>query len=74
MEYHKDFCSSSINVGDTDLHHVSNDQVRAGGHTEGVAVNDLRCDPATVDERLDRPPGLHTEQTEDRQRLSFIDE
>ena len=39
-----------------------------------MAINDLRCDPATVDERLDRPPSLHTEQTEDCQGLSFIGE
>ena len=45
----------------TDLHHVSNNQVWTGSHTEGVAVNDLCRHPAAVDEGLDGSPAFNTE-------------
>ena len=45
---------------DTDLHHVSNNQVWAGRYTEGVAVNDLCRHPAAVDEGLDSSASFDT--------------
>ena len=49
-------------MGETYLHHVSNNQVRLGGHTEGVAVDDLSGHPAAVDEGLDGSPAFNTDQ------------